>query len=103
MILYRLTGRCEKWQGQGMQFTKPTISANLTSIRSMANKAMRVFKDDNKSFRFVLQKLTMNAMDKHTLIDVFHNEDIERLVQHMETLERWQYQHDPELIGKEDV
>jgi hypothetical protein len=86
MILYRLTGRAEEWEGCGMLMIDPLIDASLTNIRKHAKKVVKQYERDKLKYDLRLQKLVVAVPDKALLIRIFTEDNPQSLVQNTENL-----------------
>jgi hypothetical protein len=87
MILYRLSGRVAPHNIPA--WIDPVVDPNLVTVRREANK-LRADADKNKFlYDLRLQKLTIRKLDQAAVIEALRCDDLYRLVEHCETLDRW--------------
>jgi predicted Zn-dependent protease len=92
MILYILSGRCEKWAGCGMLQITPIVESRLADARRKANVLAKLRTKENKTFRLRLHKVKVRIpIPKQAMIDTLRHEDPSYLLEEQTWIQSWKY------------
>lgn len=87
MIIYRITGRAERFPRTGRTIADPVVGSNLKALTKTFHALVAEYKQKGLSFVLKLQELTTKDVDQKLVLELLASEMTELLIAHVKVLD----------------